>query len=268
MELKVFKKEGTETSNVKLPAQFDEVVRQDLIKRAVLSVQANKRQRYGNKPGAGMRHSATLSRRRRDYKGSYGAGISRVPRKVLSRRGTRFNWVGAEAPGTVGGRRAHGPIAEKIFSQKLNDKERKKAIRSALAATIDYDIVKSRGHKIPESYPFVLSSEFESLDKTAEFAKAFKILGLGEEMIRSATKTIRAGKGKLRNRRYKRRVGPVIVVSSNARALVTAKNLAGFTVIKVSDLNAEILAPGCHFGRAALFTENALAEMAEKKLFI
>lgn len=268
MDVKILTKENAENGKVKLPSQFDEVVRTDLIKKAVLAVQANKRQKYGNKPDAGMRHSAKLSRRRRKYRGGYGAGISRVPRKILSRSGTRFNWVGATSPGTVGGRRAHGPTAQKDFAVKLNDKERKKAIRSALAATMVLDLVKSRGHKAPDSYPFVLSDDFDKLEKTKDFKIAFDKLGLSEEMKRAATKTVRAGKGTMRGRRYKQRVGPVIVVSSDSKALTFARNLSGFKVIKVSDLNAETLAPGCQVGRLALFTKKALDEMEEKRLFI
>lgn len=268
MELKIRTKENAESGATKLPAQFEELVRADLIKKAVLAVQANNRQRYGLKPGAGMRHSAKVSRRRRKYRGAYGQGISRVPRKVLSRSGTRFNWVGAEAPGTVGGRRAHGPKAEKIFAVKLNDKERRKAIRSALAATVSSEVVSARGHSVPTTYPFVLGADFDAVEKTAEMSKAFKELGFTDEMIRAAKKTVRAGKGKARNRKYKKRVGPVVVVSSDSKMLKSVKNLAGFDVVKVTDLNAEILAPGCQPGRAALFTEKALAEMAEKKLFM
>ncbi len=48
-----------------LPSQFKEAVRIDLIKRAVLTLQSNARQKYGAKPEAGQRHSAELSRRRR-----------------------------------------------------------------------------------------------------------------------------------------------------------------------------------------------------------
>ena len=38
-----------------------------------------------------------------------------------------MNWVGAFAPGTVGGRKAHAPNAEKIFDKKINKKENRKA---------------------------------------------------------------------------------------------------------------------------------------------
>src|SRR3989338_11129595 len=141
MKLKVISPEGKEDGSVTLPTQFSEEVRSDLIKRAVLAIQSHNRQPYGASPEAGKRASAKLSRRRRNYRGSYGLGISRVPRKIFSRRGTRMNWQGAFAPGTVGGRRAHPPKAEKIWWQNINKKERKMAIRSAMAATINKEAV-------------------------------------------------------------------------------------------------------------------------------
>ena len=136
MDLAVYGITKVEVNRKKLPEQFSELIRPDLIERAVFAIQSHKKQPYGASPEAGKRHSARISRRRHKYKTSYGHGISRVPRKIMSHRGERFNWVGALAPGTVGGRRAHPPKAEKIVDQKINKKERKKAIRSALAATL------------------------------------------------------------------------------------------------------------------------------------
>ena len=166
MELKILSQTKTEVGKIKLPKQFDEEVRLDIIKKVFLAIQSTKRQPYGADPRAGKRASANLSRRRKRYRGSYGHGISRVPRKILSRSGTRFNWTGAIVPGTVGGRRAHPPKAEKIWDKKINKKEKRKAIRSASAATLKKGLVAERGHKAPENYPFILEDKFESLDKT------------------------------------------------------------------------------------------------------
>ncbi|MEK6868731.1 MAG: 50S ribosomal protein L4, partial [Nanoarchaeota archaeon] len=105
MKLNVLDTSKNKTGEINLPVQFDEEVRPDLISRAVLALQSSKRQAYGAMPEAGKRASSTLSKRRRRYRGSYGHGISRTPRKILSRRGTRMYWVGAFAPNTRGGRR-------------------------------------------------------------------------------------------------------------------------------------------------------------------
>ena len=121
--MKIIDLKGKETGKKDLPKQFKEDIRPDLIKRAFLAIQSHKRQAYGSAPEAGKRASAKLSRRRHKYKGAYGHGISRVPRKILNRSGTRFSWVGAVAPHMVGGRRAHPPKADKIIEQKINKKE-------------------------------------------------------------------------------------------------------------------------------------------------
>ena len=268
MELKIFSTTNTESGKLKLPAQFSEPVRQDLIKRAVLALQCNKRQPYGADPRAGKDASAELSRRRRKYRGSYGAGISRVPRKIMSSRGTRFNWVGAVAPGTVGGRRAHPPKADKQWDVKINKKERRKAIRSALAATLDKELVKSRGHKVPDNYPFVLDEKYESLNKTKNVLQALKKLGFVKELERSEKKSVRAGKGKVRGRKYKRKKSVLLVVSKDCLLLRSAKNIPGVDVELVKNLNAELLAPGTVPGRLTLFTKNAVEELDKNKLFM
>ena len=250
-----------------LPSQFAEPVRKDLIKKAVEVIQGNKRQPYGSKPEAGMRHSAELSRRRRKYRGSYGHGISRVPRKILSRRGTQFHWAGAVAPGTKGGRRAHPPKVYKIWAKKMNVKERRKAIRSALAATMNKEQVATRGHAVPEQYPFLIETKFEGLQKTKDVQAALTKLGLADELSRASVKKVRAGKGKMRGRKYQKRKGPLLVVSKACDLFKAAQNIPGVDVTLVEHLNAEVLAPGADIGRLTLFTEAAVERLAKEQLF-
>ncbi|MBI2669197.1 50S ribosomal protein L4 [Candidatus Woesearchaeota archaeon] len=250
-----------------LPAQFSEAYRPDLIKRAVLAIQSAARQRYGASPMAGLRHSVNVSKRRRDYKTSYGFGISRVARKVHSHRGTRMNWIGAFSPQTVGGRRAHPPKAIKIWEQKINDKERQKAIRSAIAATVNKTIVTQRGHKIPMEYPFLLPTSFEQLNKTKDVAKALLTLGFEQELQRGEVKKVRAGKGKWRGRRYHKKKSLLIVVGGKCPLLSSVRNIAGVDIVQVQSLNAELLAPGAMPGRATLWTESAVETLQKQKLF-
>ena len=132
MKVDVVGLDGKKLKSIDLPNQFSEDYEPDLVNRAVLVVFSHNRQPYGSFTKAGQGYSAKISRRRRDYKGAYGKGISRVPRKTMWRRGMQFGWVGALAPGTVGGRRAHAPKASKIWDLDINDKERRKAIRSAM----------------------------------------------------------------------------------------------------------------------------------------
>ncbi len=256
-----------ETGTVELPFQFAEPVRQDLIRRAVITMQANKRQPYGSFREAGLQHSIEISKRRRDYKGVYGFGISRTPRKILSRAGTRMNWVGAFGPQTVGGRQAHPPKAEKVWAKKINEKERRKAIRSAIAATAHKDLVVQRGHRIPQHYPLVIDVSVESLSKTKDVEKMLIALGFEAELDRASQKSIRAGMGKNRGRPYAKKKGPLIVISKKDKLTEAAKNIPGIDVIDVKNLNAEMLAPGAKPGRATLWSSAAIEALAKEKLF-
>lgn len=268
MKLKIKTAKNTAGGELELPEQFSEEVRTDLITRAVLALQAGRRQPYGGFGQAGMRHSADLSRRRRKYRGSYGKGISRVPRKILSRRGSQMHMVGAVAPGMVGGRRAHPPKPFKDWSQKLNRIENRKAIRSAMAATVNAELVAWRGHKIPKEFPFIIDTDFEQLKKTSDVESALAQLGFAEELARGSEKRIRAGKGKMRGRKYKTPSSFLFVVSAKDTPLAkSASNIPGAEVVVVDSLNAEALAPGAHPGRLTLYTKAAMERLASEGLF-
>ncbi len=92
-----------------------------------------------------------------------------------------------------------------------------------------------------------------------------KKLGMEKELERIKERKIRAGKGKMRGRKYKKRVGPLFVVSKRCDLMKSARNLGD--VILVKDLNAEALAPGTQPGRLTLWTESAIKEL-EKGLFL
>jgi len=268
MELTIYNKENKAIGKQTLPSQFSEPIRFDLIKRAVLAAQHNRRQPYGAHDRAGKRHSAKLSRRRKNFKTSYGIGISRVPRKIMSGKGTRWNWVGAIAPGTRGGRRAHPPKASKQWTKKINNKERLKAIRSALHATMDRTLVQQRGHQVPEQYPFILADDFEHIAKTKELVTALHALGFHPELKRAAIKKVRAGKGKARNRKYKKRKSLLLVTSGSCKLLDSATNIAGIEAMPVHSINAQLLAPGKEPGRAMLLTTKALERLTKEKLYV
>lgn len=267
MEIPIKKPSAQDAGSIKLPKQFKEPVRLDLIKKAVEQYWANNRQPYGAYPEAGKDVSAKLSRRRKDYRGAYGHGISRVPRKILLRRGTRMHWVGALAPGTVGGRRAHPPKAEKLWEKKMNVKEKRKAMRSALSATLDPILVKKRGHHIPSFYPFVLTDDVESISKAKELVTTLLALGYEKELARATKKKIRSGKGKIRGRKYKQPLSLLVVVSKPC-PLKRIGSIPGIDICEVDKLNIHDLAPGAMPGRATLFTESAIKKIEAKKLFL
>lgn len=267
-EAKVLDLENKEKGKIELPEQFEEDIRPDLIKRAVLAIMSHNRQRYGASEEAGKRASVKISKRRRNYRGCYGYGISRTPRKIFSRRGMRMNWKGAFAPGTVGGRRAHPPKAEKIWWQSINRKERKMAIRSAISATLKKEWVIKRGHKIGGTYPIIIDSAIEDINKTKTAKDVLIKFGLNEELERCEKKKVRAGKGKMRGRKYKRRKGPLFVVSKDCKLIKSATNIPGVDVCEVKSINAEILAPGAVPGRLTLWSKGAVELLDKEKLFM
>ena len=267
MKLAILDLSKNKIGEIKMPIQFEEDIRPDLIQRDVLAIQSHNRQNYAADPLAGKRSAAKLSRRRKKYRGSYGIGISRVPRKIMTRRGTRMNWVGAFAPGTVGGRRAHPPKSVKIWDKKINEKERKKAIRSAITSTMTKEIVMQRGHIIPENYPFVIDGKFETLDKTKKVIGVLNKLGISEELERTGTKQIRAGKGRSRGRKYKKMKSLLIVVAKKGKLGKAVSNIPGIDLVEVRNLNTELLAPGAKPGRLTLWTNDAVQLIEKENLF-
>ena len=266
MKAKIFDLEGKMGKEVELPVQFEEEIHPNLIKRAVLAIESKTRHSYGAMPKAGQRSSAKLSKRRRNYRGSYGHGISRVPRKIMWRRGTQFGWEGAFAPSMVGGRRAHPPKATKIYDEKINRKERRKAIRSALAASLMKEYVEKR-HILPKMIPLIVESKFENLEKTKTVKDVLLKLGLDKELERISVKKVRAGKGKRRGRKYRIKSGPLIVISKECPLEKAGRNLQGIEISKVTSLNAKKLAPGCIPGRLIVWSEGAIERLKKERLY-
>jgi len=249
---KVFDLKGEEVSQVNLPQIFNTPTRPDVIKRAVVTIQSHKYQPQGRDPMAGKKNTA-VSRHA-------GLGISRVPR--LRERGQRA----AFAPGTVGGRSAHPPEAEKKIKKKLPKKEMNLALRSAVAATGSKETVAARGHMIDDvpDFPLVVVDDIQSLKKTKDIEEAFMNIGVWPDIYRvKESRKIRAGKGKMRGRKMKQAVGPLLVIAKNDGIAEAARNLPGMTVASVENLNAELLAPGTHPGRLTVWTSSAFEKVGK-----
>ncbi len=250
MKANIIDLSGNASGQVELPPVFEEEYRPDLIKRAVLAAQANRLQAYGPHFYAGMNTSA--------QSWGPGHGVSRVPRLKNGRKA-------AGIPMAVGGRRSHAPQPNAVYTEKVNIKERRKAIRSAIAATASSALVAARGHKFNMELPVVASDGLESLSKTAEVRKFLVAAGLWDDVMRAKLgRNIRAGKGKLRGRKYKGRKSLLIVAASDQGLRKAARNLPGVDFITVEKLNAELLAPGTRAGRLTIWTESSLKRLSEK----
>jgi large subunit ribosomal protein L4e len=240
--------EGGVAHDIELPALFREEYRPDLIKKAVLALQSTRRQPHGTYPYAGICSSAVGW-------GS-GRGASHVPR---IRNGSRA----AKVPQAKGGREAHPPVVAKVLVKAINVKEKQKAFRSAVAASVREDLVRGRGHIFDGSVPVVLEDRFESLDRTRDVVSALSAAGVYQDIERAKeSRKVRAGRGKMRGRRYKQRKSLLIVTA--AKPLRSARNLAGVDVVTIDQLNVEHLAPGMQAGRLTIWTESALSRLEGK----
>jgi len=240
--------DGEDAGEVELPDVFETTHRPDLIKRAVLAARANRTQDAGTDEYAGLRTPA-------ESQGS-GRGMAHVPRQDGRAR---------EVPQAVSGRPAHPPKAETDRGLDINTKERKLATRSAIAATADADAVADRGHAFDDDveFPIVVDDEFEELTKTQRAVEVLEALGVHADVERAEDgKSIRSGRGTTRGRKYDEPKS-VLVVTSEEPSLA-ARNLAGADVATAAEVNAEDLAPGTDPGRLTVFTESAVAEVADR----
>ena len=251
--VKVINIEGTPIKDIELPKIFNEPYRPDIIKKSVLSSQSQRRHHYGPTLYAGMQTSA------RGW-GS-GRGASHVPRIVNGSRTARI-------PLAVGGRRAHPPKPEKIYIEKINKKERKLAIRSAIATTINEELVISRGHLFStENFPLIIENDFELINKTKDVIECLKKIGVYEDIERAKYgKKIRPGRGKTRGRKYKNKKSILLITGEECSSIFkAAKNIPGVDICSINNLNTELLAPGTQAGRLSLWTESAIEKLINKE---
>jgi len=255
--------QGKEKAKIDLPKCFSGKIREDIVNKVL---EAKKRkQLYGPSPMAGKQASASgkLVHRRHVWKSQYGRGMSRVPRKKMSRRGTQFNWVGAVSPNTRGGRRTHPPkTTSMINTLKINKKEIRLALISALTATTDSKIITQRYEKLEnkkiKNLPLIVESKLIDL-KAKELIESLKKI-LGEDLFKIALqkKSVRSGKGKLRGRKYKKTAGLLLVIGEKEKLKTNA-----FEIINSKKLGTSNLAKG-GIGRLTLYTQEAIKNLGEK----
>merc|ERR1711920_234617 len=102
----------------------------------------------------------------------------------------------------------------------------------------------------------------ESETRTRPTFKILEKLGLKEELKKVAdSKRVRAGKGKARNRKYKKRLGPLVIYNEDNGIVRAARNIPGVETACVTRLNILKLAPGGNFGRLILWTEGAFKKL-------
>lgn len=254
-QVSVFGKDGASTGeNLPLPLVFTAPMRTDIVRFVTMNIQRNRRQGHAVNVDAGMQHSAE----------SWGTGraVSRIPR--VSGSGTHAASSGAFGNMCRGGRMFGPKKIWRRFHRKMPKGQRRYAVCSAIAASAVPALVMARGHRVdgaPE-IPLIVDDSAESIKKTSDAYKVLKALGVAADVDKAAgSKKVRAGKGKMRNRRYVMRRGPLFVYASNSSAERAFRNLPGVEVAHVDRLNLLQLAPGGHLGRLVIWSKSAFQRL-------
>merc|ERR1719506_468849 len=122
----------------------------------------------------------------------------------------------------------------------------------------------ARGHRIEQldEVPLVISNQVEKLTKTKDAVALLKKFGAYDDVEKGiSSKTLRAGKGKMRNRRFVQRRGPLVVYDADNGISRAFRNIPGVELADVKALNLLQLAPGGHLGRFCVWTEDAFGKL-------
>ncbi|KAJ6130322.1 60S ribosomal protein L4-A [Penicillium capsulatum] len=245
-----------------LPAVFSAPIRSDIVQQVHTGMAKNKRQPYAVSEKAGEQTSAE----------SWGTGraVARIPR--VSGGGTHRAGQAAFGNQCRSGRMFAPTKVWRKWHQKINLNQKRFATASALAASSVPALLFARGHrvaKVPEVPLVVDSKTFQgaALTKTKAAIALLQALGAGEDLVKvSKSRKMRAGKGKLRNRRFRQRRGPLVVYNpeTDGKELVRAfRNVPGVETSSVFALNLLQLAPGGHLGRFVVWSSSAFEALNE-----
>jgi large subunit ribosomal protein L4e len=186
-----------------------------------------------------------------------GLGIARIARA----RGQGFPRAGQAAgvAGTRHGRVAHPPVSFKRIYKKINKKEKRLALCSAIAATSRRDLVRRRGHELEDKVelPLIVSNNIESIGKANELNSALIKLGIEADLERARSKS-RTVRGTSRRHGRSSGVSVLLVVSKNSNIMKLSRSLAGVDVRAVDSLNVMDLLPGSKPIRLTMYSQNAV----------
>merc|ERR1711968_339338 len=237
-----------------MPAVFSAPIRTDVVQFVHSNMALNKRQAYCVNKYAGKTPSAS----------SWGTGraVARIPR--VAGGGTSRSGQAAFGNMCRGGRMFAPTKSYRKWTRKVSVNQRRYAVVSAIAASAIPALVMARGHKVEgiEELPLVIDDGAQKVAKTANAVKYLQNLGAESELEHvRASKKIRAGKGKMRNRRYVMRKGPLVVYDEAAGLEKAFRNIPGVELCSVNSLNLLQLAPGGHLGRFCIWTKSAFDKL-------
>jgi len=232
-------------------------IRPDIVQVVHTGMAKNKRQPYAVSEKAGHQTSAE----------SWGTGraVARIPR--VSGGGTHRAGQAAFGNMCRSGRMFAPTKVWRRWHQKINQGQKRYATASALAASTNTALLLARGHNVSSvsEVPLVVSSSAFALTKTSGALTLLRGIGAGPDIDRvKKSRKMRAGKGKMRGRRFRQRRGPLMVYDPNEDGKTVGrafKNLPGVEASSVYALNLLQLAPGGHLGRFIIWTSAAFAAL-------
>jgi len=123
----------------------------------------------------------------------------------------------------------------------------------------------ARGHRIEQvpEIPLVIDNKaIDTIDKTKKALAFLKAVSAMDDVNRVVdNKKIRPGKGKMRNRRYVQRRGPLVIFNTKGPLVKAFQNIPGVELCSVNHLNLLQLAPGGHLGRFIIWTKDAFEKL-------
>ena len=265
MKANVIGLDGAVKGSVELPEVFATDYKPKLIHRAVLAMQSAKKQPKGADPRAGKKQTALYVgiRDAPAYNRSMNVEHARLPR--LRNRGTLLAGRTAGVPHVVGGTAAHPLKSWEVTREYINKKERKAALKSAIATSAMKELVEKR-FIVEKDLPIIVEDALEAIVKTRDVVAALGKIGVGKDLENARGKVRkRAGKGKSRGRLWKEKKSVLIVSAKNSPILRAARNLPGVDTVTVTSLNVELLAPGAEAGRLVVWTKGAIEELGKEK---
>jgi len=188
--------------------------------------------------------------------------VARIPRV----RGGGTHRSGQAAFGNMcrGGRMFAPTKQWRRWHRKVSVGQKRYAMCSAIAATGVPALVMAKGHvidNIPE-VPLVVSDKAQAFTRTKEAVEFLRRNKAWADVAKVyATRRMRAGKGKLRNRRTVQKRGPLVVYDQDQGLTRAFRNIPGVDTIQVDALNLLKLAPGGHVGRFCIWTEAAFKKL-------
>ncbi len=245
---------GEPSGSVAMPSVFTAPIRNDVVQSVFTNMNKNRRQAYAVSLLAGMQSSAR----------SWGTGraVSRIPR--VPGGGTHRSGQGAFGNMCRGGRMFAPTKIWRKWHRKVPLQQKRYAIVSALAASALPALVMARGHDVEDvaEFPLVVDAGVENVEKTSQAVNLLKRLGAYDDVERvKFTRKLRAGKGKMRNRRFKQRKGPLVVYDKDEGLTKAFRNLPGVELCPVQSLNLLKLAPGGHVGRFVVWSKGAIEKL-------